>query len=196
MIEIGALRIKYGFVALLAAGFFFDSSGLMIYSLAAAILHEIGHYGALRLTGGSAFKLELSLTGGVVSTDYPQENTAAQLFMLLAGPAANLFLALGCGYAGNFTGSSGLSAFAGINFVLGTFNLLPALPLDGGQALSCLLLRLFGEKRARAAVAAISAFIAALLTVAGAIVLFNTGYNLTLLAAAALIFVGVVREGE
>ena len=107
--------------------------------LAAAFVHELGHILALKLCGARIVQLRVDLCGlCLVSTAV--SSTRDEIFCALAGPAAGLLWA----HTAHFWPLS-----AGFSLLLSTYNLLPALPLDGGRALLSLcgrrwLLRISG----------------------------------------------------
>ena len=171
----GHLEISGGFFLLLAWLNYLDRQGVVPLAMAACVLHELGHYGAICLMGGNVKEIRLTAIGAemVLSRplDYWQEGAAA-----LAGPAVNLLLArLCCLWEGG-------ALFAGINLALGCFNLLPVYRLDGGRALSCAVALLAGPDAAWRAGKWISQIIAALLLTA-ALLLFVLGGSVTLLLA-------------
>lgn len=102
--------------------------------LAAAALHELGHYAALRLCGGRLRSLRLTPLGALmVPEDTSRLSYGAELAVTLAGPAVNGAMTLLLGLLGRLWPAA--YVFAGAQAVLGAFNLLPARGLDGGRAL-------------------------------------------------------------
>lgn len=101
--------------------------------LLALICHETGHLLAMKLAGVAVHEFRLSAAGAVINggfTGYRQELACAS-----AGPIFSFLLCL-C----TFRWYPGLSV---VSAVLGTVNLLPVYPLDGGRILrSALLLHL------------------------------------------------------
>ena len=124
-VEPSALLLLAGFVLL-------SSPALLAALLLAALCHELGHYGMLRLFDGTVRELHLSLFGAEMritgKMSYGQE-----LWMTVAGPGINLLLAAVCHLLGRQWEI--LYLFAGAQTVLGVFNLLPMKPLDGGSIL-------------------------------------------------------------
>lgn len=129
MLRWGKVEVTGGFLLLMAWLNYCDTQGLLLLGVCAALAHELGHWVAIRLLGGSVSCLRLSVVGaqmqvvGVLS--YP-----AELCCSLAGPAVNLLL-------GYVAAQLGWLVFAGMNLALGLFNLLPVGVLDGGRALRC-----------------------------------------------------------
>jgi Zn-dependent protease len=139
------LEISPGFVALLSGCAYFGSHRLLGVFGLAALWHELGHVAALKGMGKRMGKLRLSLVGAELTLAEGEHTTLEQdIWLSLSGPAANLLAALICGlWAKN-------DLMAGANLLLGFFNLMPVLPLDGGCALSALLERFLDPQRALA----------------------------------------------
>ena len=111
---------------------------------ASLLLHELGHAVVARREGMEIEGITLWLFGGVARFKGMFPSGGAELRIALAGPAVSLFLGL------LFLGAAavlpmpdavdGVVAWLGrINLILLAFNMLPALPLDGGRVLRALL---------------------------------------------------------
>ena len=135
--RLGRVEATGGFFLLLAWLNYLDTQGLVPMAMAACALHELGHFLTLRRLGGRVRLIRLTAAGAEMVLSRPlgywQEGLTA-----LAGPGANLLLALIC-----CSGKGGLT-FAGLNLALALFNLLPVGRLDGGRALHCVLALLAG----------------------------------------------------
>lgn len=108
------------------------------------LLHEMGHALQARREGMEIDGITLWLFGGVARFRGMFPSARAELRIALAGPAVSL--ALGGGFVGLAALLSGpdaieaVSAWVGfINWFLLAFNLIPALPLDGGRVFRALL---------------------------------------------------------
>lgn len=137
----GRVEATGGFLLLVAWLNYLDRSLLVPLALCACAVHELGHIFVIRLVGESIKGIRLTVIGAELMLDRPlgywQEGLCA-----LAGPGANLLLALVCC---NFR--DGLT-FAGLNLALAVFNLLPVGRLDGGRAVHCTLALLAGPDAA------------------------------------------------
>lgn len=176
MTRFGRVEVTGGFLLLLAWLNYLDSAFLLPMALLACAAHELGHLLAVRVVGGSVKLIRLTAVGAELVLERPlgywQEGVAA-----LAGPGANLLLALGC------CGVERYLTFAGLNLALALFNLLPAGRLDGGRALYCTLALLAGPDLAEGARGCLD-----LLCVAGSLggglLLAGSRGNITLLLVA------------
>lgn len=182
------LQITPGFWLLL--GWFAAVNGWrpLAAVLSAAILHELGHWAALRLLGARLLSLRLGALGAVMETDSGRLSYGGELAAVLAGPGTNLLCALVLSALG-----PGTEALVGAHLILGAFNLLPVRPLDGGRALCLLLTWLLGPRGEEAArwISAVSALAAA---VGLAFVIRLTGGSLWLLPAIAGALAAGARE--
>jgi Zn-dependent protease len=139
------IEINLSFLLLLGVVFlaFGGLVGVVIVSLAFAsvLLHELGHALVARRLGVSVSGIELSFFGGAAKMVNLPNTANHEVAIAAAGPAVSLALAgLGLGLGA----LTGLSIFAWIgwtNLILAAFNLIPALPMDGGRILRALLTR-------------------------------------------------------
>lgn len=134
--------------ALMYLGFLFGS----------VFLHELGHCRAARKVGGDAREIILWPLGGLAAVDVP-DRPLSHLAVAIGGPLVNLVLWLALlPFVISMEGLDGVGSFflrkpvfepvaiaAAVNLDLFLFNLLPALPLDGGRILHSLLWARHGE---------------------------------------------------
>lgn len=124
------LRVTPGAAVLWPALYYLDTAGLFAAALPGILLHELAHAAAIRLCGGRVISVTLGCTG-LCMEKTALDSVGKELFCILAGPAAGLLSSLIFrGLPGEYAHKCFLFALA-----LNLFNLLPALPLDGGQAL-------------------------------------------------------------
>lgn len=114
---------------------------------ASTFLHELGHAVVAQRCGIPISSIELHLLGGTALM-HPPKRPMQELVIALAGPLVSLALGLtgaAVSYAvGLRLGVPGalvdlLPYFAAVNLGMAIFNLLPALPMDGGRVLRALL---------------------------------------------------------
>ena len=171
------VKISAGGAVLLAALYFLLDTDELAALLLAAAAHELGHLVAIRLTGGRARSLTANITGAVIERD-AQAGSLSEMVCALSGPAAGLIWAALAAGMGSFLGLDMLLLSAGMSLVLSGFNLLPALPLDGGRALECAI--------GRRATLLCSLVTAALVLLFGAILAASCGGMALLIAGGAL----------
>ncbi len=135
------------------------SVALSIVIFGVVVLHEFGHILTARRFGIRTKDVILSPLGGMARLERLPTSPGQEIAVALAGPAVNLALA-GLGAALLYSplwaqsGSVGLflgaltSWFVTINLVLLGFNLIPALPMDGGRVLRAALTLKYGYLKA------------------------------------------------
>ena len=129
--------------------------------LGSLLAHELGHSLVAQHSGMRVRSITLWMLGGVAQLEGRMPSAGAEFRIAAAGPAvsyllAGLFFVLA--RAGETLGAPALVAqalgwLAFVNIVLGTFNLIPAAPLDGGRILASAVWGVTGD-RTRAEVVA------------------------------------------
>lgn len=116
---------------------------------ASVLLHELGHAWQARREGMEIDGITLWLFGGVAEFKGAFPSAGAEFRVAIAGPLVTLFLSVGfvlVALAGLPSAVDGVVAWLGyINLSLLIFNLIPALPLDGGRVLRSALWRGRGD---------------------------------------------------
>lgn len=118
--------------------------------LLSVFLHELGHAVVARRRGVPVRELAVTLLGGHTQLGSAARTPATSAAVAVAGPAVNLALA-GTAWLAAQLAPAGvptllLSAVALANAVVGLFNLVPGLPLDGGRVLEAVLWRATGRR--------------------------------------------------
>lgn len=113
------------------------------------VLHELGHSLVARRFGVQVPRIVLLPIGGMAQFDRIPREPGRELAIALAGPAVNWVIVLALLAWSDATLAfisprPGLwsdlpAALLSANLMLGTFNLLPAFPMDGGRVLRALL---------------------------------------------------------
>ena len=113
------------------------------------LLHELGHAWEARREGLEVDGITLWLFGGVSQFKGGFPSAGAEFRIAIAGPLVSLVLGVFfvlIAIAGLPSAVDGVAAWLGyINLALLVFNLIPALPLDGGRVLRAALWRSKGD---------------------------------------------------
>ncbi|MGO9583798.1 MAG: site-2 protease family protein [Acidimicrobiales bacterium] len=122
------------------------------------VLHELSHSFVARRRGFVVRDIVLLPIGGASEISGLPGPPPDELAIAIAGPLASVALGLLLALVGYMAGAhlwppalfSGalLSRLMWVNFLLAGFNLLPAIPMDGGRVLRALLARKRGDLRA------------------------------------------------
>jgi Zn-dependent protease len=114
----------------------------VLFLVIVILIHEIGHFIAMKLFGYKDVKMFfVPLLGAFVSGNVKQISLSKKTIMILAGPVPGIILGLICLWLYVITHNSVLYQFALLFLFLNVFNLLPVIPMDGGQLLDTLYLR-------------------------------------------------------
>ncbi len=129
------------------------SAGLVMALLlfGSVLLHELGHSLVARSQGIKVNSITLFLFGGIASIE-EESKTPGQAFQVaIAGPMVSIVLfvlltLLGQALPVSSPASVMATDLAKINLVLALFNLIPGLPLDGGQVLKAAVWKITGNR--------------------------------------------------
>ena len=162
------------------------------------VIHELSHSFVARRRGFAVRDIVLLPIGGVSEISGLPGAPADELAIAIAGPLASAALALPLALVGYATGAVMWppTLFAGAivsrlmwaNLLLAGFNLLPAIPMDGGRVLRALLARRRDDLRATVLAVQIGRFIGL------AMVLVGVRYDLWLSVIGLFVFVGAGGE--
>jgi Zn-dependent protease len=141
------------------------------------LLHELAHSVLAKSYGLPVRRITLYLLGGVSEIEKEPPTPGKEFLVAAAGPALSLGLAgLGALADGYLVNGGGIPEVLvrqlwWANLIVGVFNLLPGLPLDGGRMLRAGVWKLAGNPGAGTLVAAWGGRVLAVLLVAGPIAL-------------------------
>jgi len=114
------------------------------------LVHELGHSLAARSQGIAVNSITLFMFGGVAAIDRESKTPGGALQVAIAGPAVSLALFFVLTAVERALPGSSLAQLcdklASINLVLAVFNMIPGLPLDGGQVLKALIWKVTGSR--------------------------------------------------
>lgn len=134
------LCLVYGYLGLLEE---------VLIIMTSVLMHEIAHTVMALVLKVKVAEIELLPFGGQAKIeDFTGLDPEQEIYVALAGPVLSLSLAAFFYFGGLELGNIDTRLFAAFNAVLGCFNLLPALPLDGGRVLRALCSPVMGYKKA------------------------------------------------
>ena len=117
---------------------------------ASVVAHELGHSFVALAQGIKVKSITLFLFGGLASLEKESDTPLKAFLIAIAGPVVSLLLfVLFAAISFNVTTSAPIAAIlsllASINLALAVFNLIPGLPLDGGNVLKALVWQITGN---------------------------------------------------
>jgi Zn-dependent protease len=205
------VRLHFTFVLLLVFLVFIgvgerqSGASTVLYVLAlfaSVLLHELAHTLVARHYGIGTIEIVMFPIGGVSRPERPPK-ASEELWIALAGPLANLVIGVGVWVW--VASQRGLVAFEELrdptdanlperiaigNLVLCLFNLIPALPMDGGRVLRSLLARRRPEEEATRVAARAGRTLAVGMGLAGLLT-----SNFILVFVALFVYLGAAQEG-
>ena len=141
------IRVHRSLILYLLCLAFFSSCADCVGLLSALLVHELGHYVAARFTGEKIAQLELTPFGGVMRCKPGSVSSKGVKGLLVhaAGPVGNyaLLFVFSMPAIQQLLDAVFLRSIIAANLSMLMLNLLPALPLDGGQIVFCIGYYLF-----------------------------------------------------
>ncbi len=151
------IYISFLFSAVIAFMILIDRTGLIIPTLLAVSVHEIGHLIAMWAAECQPKAIRLIPASVQIIRGFSCKR-GREIAISLAGPAANLAFFAMFLFVFSETESEWALRFCALNLVLAIYNLLPVNGLDGGAVLCRILERRFEPQKAEGIVR-ITAFI-------------------------------------
>lgn len=189
---LGLVTLSYG--GALAAQFPIGGPLPWLWGLVAALLlfasvlaHELGHSFVAISQGIEVKSISLFLFGGLASLERESKTPAEAFWVAIAGPAVSIALfglLTAINLTAPFTGpvAAILGLLAYINLVLALFNLIPGLPLDGGNILKALVWKITGNPYKGVVFASrVGQIMGSIAIILGLISFFNSGSFWTML---------------
>lgn len=123
-------------------------TALLLFS--SVVAHELGHSFVALRQGIDVKSITLFIFGGLASLEKESETPAEAFWVAIAGPLVSLLLfgiltGVGIAIAPSGPLAAILGVLASVNLALALFNLIPGLPLDGGNILKALVWKITGN---------------------------------------------------
>ncbi|TFI54229.1 CBS domain-containing protein [Mastigocladus laminosus UU774] len=123
-------------------------TALLLFS--SVVAHELGHSFVAIRQGIDVKSITLFIFGGLASLEKESKTPAEAFWVAIAGPLVSLvlfgiFTAIGFGTAVSGPLAAILAVVATVNLALALFNLIPGLPLDGGNILKAIVWKITGN---------------------------------------------------
>jgi Zn-dependent protease/CBS domain-containing protein len=155
----------------------------------ATLAHEFAHALSARRLGYQVEAIHLHFLGGVTIFQRRKDSPWSEAAIAAAGPLTTLLIAAFSGGVASVAASGttlGMlaTAMAWANLLIGLFNSLPGLPLDGGNVVRCVTWALTGSQRKGTVAAAWGGRALALLIMTLPVLLITRGSKLDLVSIA------------
>lgn len=189
------MRVHPSCFALAALCAAYGMAAELFLTLLFITLHELCHMAAAKRLGAGVSCMSVTPVGECARlTGFFRLTFKGRCFVIICGPALNAVM------AGLFYASSGghgiLGICADINAAIACFNIIPAMPLDGGRLMLTALGRRLGVVRAAGMMKRISRTLAAFIGILGIIQLILFPYNISLIIVGIFIWSLAEKERE
>lgn len=162
-----SIKVNYLFMLLLIVYTLLGLGREILLIVLAVLIHEMAHTLVAIGSGIKVTEIELWPFGGQAHVEgFLALEPGKEFYIAVAGPVTSLLLAAFF-YFLPVNPNTYQQLFVVINLLLGIFNLLPALPLDGGRILRSAVSPLIGFKKATARAAFLGKTIAVALFITG-----------------------------
>ncbi|MCU6480208.1 Zn-dependent protease [Arthrobacter silviterrae] len=163
----------------LGAGAYLVAFAYAVLLLFSVLVHELAHALAAKMYGWPTHKIVLNLWGGHTEFDFSTATPGRALVVAFAGPVGNFVLAaaayplmLSLQMPTSRAGAIALlltNIFLWANVLIGAFNVLPGLPLDGGRLVESIVWKATGNQEKGTVAAGWAGRVIVVLLVVGAL---------------------------
>lgn len=185
------IYISFLFAAVITLMLACDRTGLVLPTLFAVFVHEIGHLFAMWLLECSPKRIKLIPTSVQITAPITKRYRN-DILIALFGPLVNFLFTL-IFYLNFMLFKNELSFYyAGLNLIIGLFNSLPVSGLDGGTVLYSVISKKTNPNRAAVAMKLITFGVASILTATAIILTLKGSFNVSLYIIGIYLFVMAV----
>lgn len=146
------IKISYLIFFILIFSMFFNYFTQLLVLIVVILVHELAHCYACMYYGIGISEIKIFVFGGVAKfRGYVEENPKQEAVIALAGPLLNFIsVAIILLVVNRFSIGENhiVQLFLTANMVIGAFNLIPILPLDGGRIVRGIMGYYFGIRKA------------------------------------------------
>ncbi len=198
-IKIGEIEIKINYLLCFSFILFFMLGYIetAILSFIIVLLHELAHTIVAKILGYHIYDIEIFPFGGVARIEeLIGINPKDEIIIAIAGPISNLIMACIGYYAYYWLGIERdlMVFFVYSNIIIGVFNLIPILPLDGGRVIRAYLAYFLGFKKATKIIVRLSKLCCIAIFIFGIYMVKYNYLNMFLSLIAIFLYIAAHRE--
>lgn len=191
MISLGKLKLHLGviilFIFAVSMGYFIEIMAVF----AAVTLHETAHVAAAYICGGEIEEFYITPIGEIAKIkNFWSFSQYERIFILLCGPLTNIIIGI---IVHMFQGNMML-LFSHINIVFAIFNIIPVIPLDGGNIVYSIMGRNLGVVRTAKFMTNVEGIFGLILMIVGVIQVILYPFNISLMVIGGYFFFSRRRE--
>lgn len=191
------VEITFLFVAFISFVISLDAPSNVLITILSSMLHETGHLFTMISLGNKPQKVRFELTGiNIIRNQEMVISTKNEILISLGGPLINALMTVVSCIVLAFYNNEKVLAFACINLILMTFNLLPVKKLDGGSILYFLLSTKFDFMLCSKVLNVTSLCFISLIFAWGIYIFVASSYNFSLIIIAAFLFISYFNDNE
>lgn len=191
-VKIKKLEIHLWTILLFAVGLVFNFFEVLVIAYAITAVHETAHIMAAKMCNVKIdgveilpFGITMRLAKDCITDTWDEIKIAA------AGPLSNFLIAY---FVHGFYNGMYKEYIIAASLAMGVFNLIPALPLDGGRIMRAFLVKNLGHIRAATATLRITGIFAVLIALSGLYALYITGFNFSFLLIGCFLTANLTEE--
>ncbi len=189
------LRFNLLFLAICLLYIYLGLGLEILIIVTSVILHELAHLIIALLLGIKFLEVELLPFGGQAKVeDFTGLEPSKEVGIAIAGPLCSLSICAVFYFFSLPFYPQAISYLIKINLLLGLFNLLPALPLDGGRILRASLSPLLGFRKATSICAIIGKILAIIIAGYGGYLIYVANYGVNFIIIGILLYWAAYRE--
>lgn len=159
-----------------------DNSHIMFMGIVSSILHEFGHIIAMMCEKRDVKQIKIGMFNvDILDSNRSKFNYSTDLTILFSGSLMNFVICILCIWINLIFKSYIIDVVGYENLFIGIVNLIPVVPLDGGQILFVLLSKKFDIITCEKIMQLVSFFTLLPLAILGFAVLIDSKYNFSLL---------------
>ena len=191
------VEITFLFVAFISFVISLDAPSNVLITILSSMLHETGHLFTMISLGNKPKKIRFELTGiNIIRNQEIVISTKNEILISLGGPLINALMTVVSCIVLVFYNNEKVLAFACINLILMTFNLLPVKKLDGGGILYFLLSTKFDFMLCSKVLNVTSLCFISLIFAWGIYIFVASSYNFSLIIIAVFLFISYFNDNE
>lgn len=188
------IYISFLFAAVIAFLLVIDRTGLIIPTLLAVLIHEIGHLLAMWAMECQPRQVRLVPASVQIVRGFSKKKYG-ETAIAVCGPAANFVFFIVCLIWYSVGESRFALQFSALNFIIALYNLLPVSGLDGGTILKNLLCSKMSPDKAEQIVRLTAFTLGVFAAIAGIFITITQQFNISIyIVALYLIITSVVKR--